>query len=809
MLRIGFAAYRARLTVAAGLSWYALLLQPVVGWAQVDEFRAFWVDAFHAGFKSSAEVTTLVNNIRNGNCNAVVVELRKRGDAYYTPDTSYADYEPHATDTSPGNFDALAELISKAHDTNGGNARIEVHVWLVTWPVWGSTTPPSNPQHPYNRHPEWLTHDNTGATWNGQNYCLDPGHPGAFEHTYRIAINLVTNYDIDGINFDYVRYAGNTWGYNPTAVGRFHARYGGTGNPVSTDPNWLQFRRDQVTALVRKVYLNTIASKRNVKVSADTITWAPGPVNQADWYGSAAWSSVLQDWRGWMEEGILDLNIPMAYFRQSGPYTADWTNWCNFIRDNQYQRHAVIGPGIYLNKTADGIAQMRYTRTVSSAGNSVRGVCGYSYAVPDSNYTSFATFVGYLTNSPNSYDPIAPAIFSQPAAVPEMRWKTTPTAGHVMGSVFSGAPGNAADGAVVTISGSSVFRIQTNDATGFFGFVDLPPGTYMLRATMTGFDPVTNSVSVGIGAVTNVNVILSTNHSGQVSDIIIDNPAATVTGTWTTGTSAGDRYGTDYRFKSQGTGASYLQYTPSIITPGNYQLYEWHSVGSNRTTNAPFIIRFNGRTQTAYVNEKVNGGKWNLLGTFNFLYGASGYVRVTDGFADAGQVVIADAVKLVYVTPDEPPVILEQPRSIAAVPGGSASFSVSASSQGALTYQWLFNGAELVNEVQPVLSVSPVQPSSFGSYTVRLSNSGAWVLSDPAALVLATPPALTAVAGDGPQIQIGFTTEPGPTYSLEYTSDFSGTGWRTLTNFSGSGLQVSFSEFLAGGPLRLYRVRMR
>lgn len=518
MLPTGFARHRARLKLVAVACLCFCLLRSGSSSCQADEFRAFWVDAFHPGFKSGAEVTTLISNIRNANCNAVVVELRKRGDAYYTPNTSYADYEPHATDTSPANFDALADLISKAHDTNGGNARIEVHVWLVTWPIWGSTTPPSDPQHPFNRHPEWLTQDNTGATWNGQSYCLDPGHPGAYEHTFRIAINLITNYDIDGINFDYVRYAGNTWGYNPTAVSRFHTRYGGTGNPLNTDPSWLQFRRDQVTALIRKVYLNTLAHKPKVKVSADTITWAPGPANQSGWYNSAAWSTVLQDWRGWMEEGILDLNIPMAYFRQTGPYTTDWTNWCNFIRDNQYQRHAAIGPGIYLNKTTDSLTQMRYTREVSPAGNSVRGLCGYSYAVPDSNYTAFATFLRYLTNSPNAYDPAASAIFGQPAAVPEMPWKTAPRAGHVMGIVLAGASGGAADGAVVTISDSSISKSQTNDSTGFFGFVDLPPGTYTLRGNLVGFGAVTNIVTVEAGAVTNLNLILLTNQSDQVSE---------------------------------------------------------------------------------------------------------------------------------------------------------------------------------------------------------------------------------------------------------------------------------------------------
>jgi len=500
------------------LSLVAGLLIPAASGAEQAEFRAFWVDGFHSGFKTSTQVTTLLNDIRNANCNAVVVELRKRGDAYYTPNTNYVDYEPHATDTSPSSFDPLADLIRKAHGTTDGKRRIEVHVWLVTWPIWGSTTPPADPQHPYNRHPEWLTQDSSGTTWNGQSYCFDPGHPGAMNHTYRIAMNLVTNYDLDGINFDYIRYAGNTWGYNPTAVSRFHARYGGSGNPSSTDTNWLQFRRDQVSAFLRKVYLNTLASKPNVKVSADTITWAPGPANLSAWYSSsAAWNNVLQDWRGWMQEGILDLNIPMAYFDQAGAYAQDWTNWCNFTRDHQYNRHAVIGAGIYLDSTDDAITQMRYTRAVSPAGNFARGVCGYSYAVPDDSAPAFATLLTYLTNSPNVYDRVSPAIFAQPVPVPEMPWKTSPTDGHVMGTIFAGNTAGPLDGAVVTVSGA-ISRTQTNDGSGFYGFVDLPPGAYTLRASMSGVGSVTNMISIGAGVVTNVNLTISTNDAALVPE---------------------------------------------------------------------------------------------------------------------------------------------------------------------------------------------------------------------------------------------------------------------------------------------------
>ena len=497
---------------------------PVRVLAQQSEFRAFWVDAYHPGFKSAGEVSTLIQHVRSANCNAVIVEVRKRGDAYYTPDTTYADFEPQATDTAPANFDSLAELIGQAHDTTGGKRRIEVHAWLVTWPIWGSNTSvPASPQHPFNRHPEWLTRNDAGATWNGSQYCFDPGHPGAAAHTFRIAMNLVTNYNLDGINFDYVRYAGDTWGYNPVAVSRYRARFGGTGAPAASDPAWCQFRRDQITAFVRKVYLHTLAYRPAVKVSADTITWAPGPASLADWRNTAAHKDVLQDWRAWMEEGILDLNIPMTYFDQSGAYAQDWTNWCHFIRDYQYNRHAVIGPGVYLNATADAITQIRYTRAASPSGHSARGVCAYSYAVPDKTPTPFGAFAAYLTNSPNRYDPLSPAVFAEAASVPTMPWKTAPATGHLMGIVSAGNAAAPLDGAVVSLAGP-VSRVQTNDGSGFYGFVDLPPGSYRVRASMPGIGSSTNTITISAGTVHTSNLIVSTNSTPpRVSGLLSTN----------------------------------------------------------------------------------------------------------------------------------------------------------------------------------------------------------------------------------------------------------------------------------------------
>ncbi len=435
------------------------------------ELRGWWVDTFHAGLRNASEVAQLVANARAGNFNALFVEVRKRGDAYYN-----SAFEPKASDVSPQSFDPLAELLRLAHDTSGGTQRLEVHAWIVTYNIWNSQNgQPPQAAHPYRRHPDWLTQNNLGAKWDGANYAFDPAHPAVQEHTFNVALDLVTRYAVDGLHFDYVRYAGREWGYHPVALERFRRIYGRAGTPLPEDLLWRQFRRDQVTALVRRVYLATAAVRPAVKVSAATITFAPGITSTAQWTSSAAYTDVLQDWRAWMQEGILDLNVPMAYFRQP-QNGADWSAWSTFAKNHRYQRHVALGAATYLNTPADSLRQLRSTRTAATQGPA-DGMVMYSYAAPASDGTTRAQFLHQLTAGlPGDTNP---PLFTEWADVPEMPWKSAPTKGHLLAQLPQ------ADGNLVQLSGA-VNRTARTDANGWFGVVDVPPGELFFATTNAG-----------------------------------------------------------------------------------------------------------------------------------------------------------------------------------------------------------------------------------------------------------------------------------------------------------------------------------
>jgi RHS repeat-associated protein len=135
------------------------------------------------------------------------------------------------------------------------------------------------------------------------------------------------------------------------------------------------------------------------------------------------------------------------------------------------------------------------------------------------------------------------------------------------------------------------------------------------------------------------------------SSIIIDNDAAATaaTGTWTLSTAGGasEKYGPNFRWNVAGTGADTYTWTPTIPSQQLYNVYAMWRQYSDRPTNAPYTIYHAGGSNTVQVNQRINGGKWNLLGTFELSPSQNHRVVVAD---NANGTVIADAVMLTPVS---------------------------------------------------------------------------------------------------------------------------------------------------------------
>jgi uncharacterized lipoprotein YddW (UPF0748 family) len=508
------------------------------------EVRAIWVDAFHDGVKTPAQVDKLVKDCLLANINTIIVQVRRRGDAYYNISNEPRTEDP---DLEPG-FDALQYLIEKAHAS-----RIEVHAWLNTLVAWNSSIPPKANNHIWNLHgPQatgsmnWVsnyrTYNAEKKIWPDKlrySYFLDPGHPDALDYTVDTYLNVAKNYDVDGIHLDYSRYDGLGFGYNATNVERFNTRYGTVGLPQPEDPRWLQWRREQTANLVRKIYLKAIAIKPGLKVSSAVITWGGGPVAPGDWEKSRAYRDTCQDWQGWLREGIIDMAMPMNYFCEWKPNEQLWYNqWIEWEKDNQFGRQIVIGPGIFLNYIEQSLAQIRRAQMESNRKNHVAGIALFAYgwnnvygnedyqkdagmkALPRQPYVyreeSNDWIFPLLSGKGDYTDPVlkekivTEPVFSTPAEIPDMPWKSKPAKGSLMGTV-TGEEGRTYDGCKVTVelldsSGQNVRREALTDGSGWYGLTELPPGKYRVKLENPDFTgKISREVAIEPGRVAQVD----------------------------------------------------------------------------------------------------------------------------------------------------------------------------------------------------------------------------------------------------------------------------------------------------------------
>ena len=144
-----------------------------------------------------------------------------------------------------------------------------------------------------------------------------------------------------------------------------------------------------------------------------------------------------------------------------------------------------------------------------------------------------------------------------------------------------------------------------------------------------------------------------------VPDVILDNGVATYSGSWTSGTSAADKYGADYRYASAVTNtttASALYY-PNVTVKAGYDVSLWYPQGGNRTTNALINIIYGGGNLATRVNQQTNGGRWVPVGTnLTFRPGQFDGVRISNFTGETSGVVMADAVRLSYNLAQDKPV---------------------------------------------------------------------------------------------------------------------------------------------------------
>ena len=301
------------------------------------EFRATWVitweyiSSSQNAEQTMARIDEIMDNHATANMNAVLFQVRQSGTAYYN--SSYEPWGYYAGYEHPG-IDPLQYANDAAHSRG-----LELHAWFNVFQASSI-----HEGAPAQAHPEWVCRDRDGDPMTSSR-SLSPGLEDVRQYTVDVAMDIVNNYDIDGLHLDYVRWNEHSSGsFNTLPAGQIeeirmidgmiaqetlddleNSRTGrylyDIDHPYSAGipddySSWEEWWRDGVTSFVSALHDSIQSVKPYVRLSAAVL----GRYNWGGWQG---YGTVYQDGALWFNEGFVDQLTPMHYH---------WTSPNSFVQ---------------------------------------------------------------------------------------------------------------------------------------------------------------------------------------------------------------------------------------------------------------------------------------------------------------------------------------------------------------------------------------------------------------------------------------------------------------------------------------------
>jgi len=360
------------------------------------EVRALWVT--RGEFRSADDVERIVADAAGLNFNVILFQVRGNGTVYYKSKIEPWAFEstsrdPKTTGRDPG-WDPLAVAIAAARKHG-----VELHAWVNVFPAWRSQRyAPKESGQLWWAHPDWFMHDAAGERMTPRDsrvnekvkdwYAfISPGVPEVQKYLGEVCGEIVTNYDVDGLHYDYIRYPreitevkrefrerakrlGN-WSYDSVSMKRF-AEETGVARP-DDDPNkWFEWRAAQVTATVK-----TIADRvRPIRAGTGAGAGARGKkliISAA--VGADPEDSKLgkgQDYLAWMRQGTVDGVFLMGYTDDVDKFTKQ----CKGVIAKRPAGKGFVAAGVGVRAAADVVAEeIEITRKLG-----LDGFAAFSYA---------------------------------------------------------------------------------------------------------------------------------------------------------------------------------------------------------------------------------------------------------------------------------------------------------------------------------------------------------------------------------------------------------------------------------------------
>ncbi|MEO5909631.1 MAG: family 10 glycosylhydrolase [Pelobium sp.] len=279
------------------------------------------------------ELITLLDKHQKQGINAIMFQIRPATDAFYAKsEEPWSQYLTGKQGQAPNPFyDPLQFAIEECHKRG-----MELHAWFNPYrATFDGKEENIISDHITKKKPEWF------FKYDGKK-LFNPGLPEVRAYINKVILNVVDNYDIDGVHFDDYFY--------PYAVrGQFiddSASFAKYNNGIKDIKDW---RRYNVDELIRTLNDSIHAHKKYMKFGISPFgIWKNKRQDPegSETAGGDSYYGLFADSKKWVQEGWVDYVNPQIYWAfetQAAPYgnLVDW--WSK----HTYGRHLYIGQGAY------------------------------------------------------------------------------------------------------------------------------------------------------------------------------------------------------------------------------------------------------------------------------------------------------------------------------------------------------------------------------------------------------------------------------------------------------------------------------
>lgn len=264
------------------------------------------------------------------------------------------------------NWDPLKVAVEEGHRLG-----MEVHAWVWVFAVGNKRHNPLIGKSPEYAGPVLedggLMDDalrgrasNLSVDGRQHEYWLSPASPKARQFLLDLYREIVTEYAVDGVHLDYIRYPfqnrGTRMGYEPVSLERFRQATG-----LSPDAGdyaarmWIAWKTHQVSSFVKEVSDTLKGMRPELKISA-----AVFPMRR-----ESRIVAIQQDWETWIDNGWVDSISPMSYTRDVNKLKGLF----DYVQSSS-QKRTLVYPGIAIGRLDGGqlVSQLEALREKGGLG---------------------------------------------------------------------------------------------------------------------------------------------------------------------------------------------------------------------------------------------------------------------------------------------------------------------------------------------------------------------------------------------------------------------------------------------------------